>query len=163
MAYGIEYSPDSEDHLRALTARQQAIVLDTVDRQLAYQPAVETRHRKPMRPNPLAPWELRIGDLRVYYDGDRAMKTLEIRDATAPLRDYAEGMGNEAVILTLDGKPVAALLAIDHADWETVALSTNPRFIELIDRSRARHAAEGGIPADTLRLRLGLDPSEADG
>lgn len=21
-----------------------------------------------MRPNPLAPWELRIGDLRVYYD-----------------------------------------------------------------------------------------------
>jgi hypothetical protein len=21
-----------------------------------------------MRPNPVAPWELRIGDLRVYYD-----------------------------------------------------------------------------------------------
>ena len=21
-----------------------------------------------MRPNPIAPWELRIGDLRVYYD-----------------------------------------------------------------------------------------------
>jgi len=29
---------------------------------------VETRNRKPMRPNPLAPWELRIGVLRVYYD-----------------------------------------------------------------------------------------------
>jgi hypothetical protein len=29
---------------------------------------VETRNRKPMRPNPLAPWELRVGDLRVYYD-----------------------------------------------------------------------------------------------
>jgi len=29
---------------------------------------VETRNRKPMRPNPLAPWELRIGDLRIYYD-----------------------------------------------------------------------------------------------
>ena len=68
MAYGIEYSPDAEDHLRALTARQQAIVLDTVVRQLAEQPVVETRNRKPMRPNPLAPWELRIGDLRVYYD-----------------------------------------------------------------------------------------------
>lgn len=23
---------------------------------------------KHMRPNPLAPWELRIGDLRIYYD-----------------------------------------------------------------------------------------------
>ena len=29
---------------------------------------METRNRKPMRPNPVAPWELRIGALRVYYD-----------------------------------------------------------------------------------------------
>lgn len=33
-----------------------------------HQPTVETRNRKPMRPNPLAPWELRIGKLRVYFD-----------------------------------------------------------------------------------------------
>jgi len=39
-----------------------------VDKQLIHQPTVETRNRKPMRPNPIAPWELRIGDLRVYYD-----------------------------------------------------------------------------------------------
>jgi mRNA-degrading endonuclease RelE of RelBE toxin-antitoxin system len=54
--------------LRYLTARQQAIVLDAVDDQLIYQPTVETKNRKLMRPNPIAPWELRIGDLRVYYD-----------------------------------------------------------------------------------------------
>ncbi len=68
MKYRIEYSPDVEGHLRALTKRQQMIVLETVERQLQYQPNVETRNRKPMRPNPLAPWELRIGTLRVYYD-----------------------------------------------------------------------------------------------
>lgn len=68
MPYRIEYSPDAEDHLRGLTARQQTIVLDTVDVQLVHQPTVETRNRKPMRPNPIAPWELRIGNLRVYYD-----------------------------------------------------------------------------------------------
>jgi len=51
-----------------LTARQQATVLDTVDRQLMHRPTIETRNRKPMRPNPIAPWELRIGILRVYYD-----------------------------------------------------------------------------------------------
>ena len=68
MSYRIEYSPDTEVHLRAVTARQQAIVLDTVDEQLIHQPTVETRNRKPMRPNPVAPWELRIGNLRVYYD-----------------------------------------------------------------------------------------------
>src|SRR5215470_4224930 len=68
MPYRIAYSPDAEEHLRLLTARQQAIVLDTVDEQLVHQPTLETRNRKPMRPNPLAPWELRIGNLRVYYD-----------------------------------------------------------------------------------------------
>jgi mRNA-degrading endonuclease RelE of RelBE toxin-antitoxin system len=68
LAYTIEYSPDTLDHLRALTARQRTTVLDAVDVQLMHEPKVETRNRKPMRPNPLAPWELRIGDLRVYYD-----------------------------------------------------------------------------------------------
>jgi mRNA-degrading endonuclease RelE of RelBE toxin-antitoxin system len=68
LPYRIEYAPAAEEHLRYLTARQQAIVLDTVDEQLTHQPTVETRHRKPMRPNPLAPWELRIGALCVYYD-----------------------------------------------------------------------------------------------
>lgn len=38
MAYRIEYSPESETHLQYLTARQQAIVLDTIDEQLMYQP-----------------------------------------------------------------------------------------------------------------------------
>ncbi len=68
MPYRIEYSPETEVHLRFLTARQRVTVLDGVDEQLTYQPTVETRNRKPMRPNPLAPWELRIGNLRVYYD-----------------------------------------------------------------------------------------------
>jgi mRNA-degrading endonuclease RelE of RelBE toxin-antitoxin system len=68
LAYRIEYSPETEAHLRLLTARQRVTVLDSVDEQLTYQPTIETRNRKPMRPNPLAPWELRIGNLRVYYD-----------------------------------------------------------------------------------------------
>lgn len=68
MQYLIEYSPEAEEHFKELTARQQAIVLNTVERQLMHQPTVETKNRKPMRPNPLAPWELRIGNLRVYYD-----------------------------------------------------------------------------------------------
>lgn len=77
MPYHIEYSPEAEAHLRALTARQRSIVLDTVEEQLAYQPNVETRNRKLMRPNPLAPWELRIGELRVYYDVQEATEDEE--------------------------------------------------------------------------------------
>ena len=68
MAYHIEYSPATDDHLQVLTARQRAAVFDAVDEQLTHQPGIETRNRKPMRPNPMAPWELRIGELRVYYE-----------------------------------------------------------------------------------------------
>lgn len=66
--YRIEYSADTGEHLRALTARQRSLVFDVVDEQLAHEPGVETRNRKPMRPNPVAPWELRVRELRVYYD-----------------------------------------------------------------------------------------------
>lgn len=76
LPYRIEYSPDAYDHLRALTARQRSAVLDAVDQQLIHEPTVETRSRKPMRPNPVAPWELRLGDLRVYYDVQETPETV---------------------------------------------------------------------------------------
>lgn len=68
MRYRVEYSPEAVVHLRCLTPRDQATVLDEVLRSLVHEPTAETRNRKPMRPNPLAPWELRVGGLRVYYD-----------------------------------------------------------------------------------------------
>jgi mRNA-degrading endonuclease RelE of RelBE toxin-antitoxin system len=68
MRYAIVYSPVTIAHLRMITARQRRLVLDAVEEQLAHQPALETRNRKPMRPNPLAPWELRVEECRVYYD-----------------------------------------------------------------------------------------------
>lgn len=33
-----------------------------------HEPLVETKNRKPLRPNPIAPWELRVGQLRVFYE-----------------------------------------------------------------------------------------------
>ena len=78
MSYRIEYSPQSADHLQALPAQQKAEILDKVDEQLVHEPTVETRNRKPMRPNPLAPWELRIGNLRVYYDVEEEAAVVQI-------------------------------------------------------------------------------------
>ncbi len=84
------------------------------------------------------------------------MKTLELAKATAPLGEYARNVKKEPVVLTSNGKPVAALVAIENADLETVALSTHPEFIALIERSRARQKAEGGLSSQEMRRRLGL-------
>ena len=84
------------------------------------------------------------------------MKTLEMAKATAPLAEYARDVGREPVILTVRGKPIAALVSVENADLETITLSTHPQFIALIERSRARQRAEGGISSDEMRRRLGL-------
>jgi mRNA-degrading endonuclease RelE of RelBE toxin-antitoxin system len=73
-----EYSPSAVEQLQVLEAGPTRAVLDSVDEQLQHQPTVETRNRKPMRPNPIAPWELRIGHLRVYYEVDTARSVVRI-------------------------------------------------------------------------------------
>jgi prevent-host-death family protein len=84
------------------------------------------------------------------------MKTLEMAKAKAPLSEYAKNVRKEPLVLTVDGKPVAALVPIENADLETVALSTNPRFLALIERSRVRQKSEGGISGTEMRRRLGV-------
>jgi mRNA-degrading endonuclease RelE of RelBE toxin-antitoxin system len=66
--FEIEVTREAEAHLEWLSARDRATLFDAFDRRLAYEPTVENRNRKRLRPNPLAPWELRIGHLRVYFD-----------------------------------------------------------------------------------------------
>lgn len=66
--YEIEYSPQAIKHLQGLKKHQQVRVADTIERQLTYEPTVETRNRKPLEPNPIAPWELRVDQVRVFYE-----------------------------------------------------------------------------------------------
>jgi mRNA-degrading endonuclease RelE of RelBE toxin-antitoxin system len=66
--YTIEFAASVEAHLRALTARDRATVIAAIGRRLRHEPLTETRNRKPLRPNPVAPWELRAGQLRVFYE-----------------------------------------------------------------------------------------------
>jgi hypothetical protein len=43
---------------------------------------------------------------------------------------------------------------IKNADRETIALSTNPQFINLIEQSRERQRAKGGLSRAEMRTRL---------
>ena len=58
------------------------------------------------------------------------------------------------VVITDHGQPVAALVAIENADLETVSLSTNPQFLNLIERSRAQVSDEGGVSSEEMRRRF---------
>ena len=82
------------------------------------------------------------------------MKTLDITKATAPLSDYARKIRKNPVILTQNGRPIAALISLENADAESICLSNNKQFLALMEKSRARHKAEGGISSAEMRRRL---------
>src|SRR2546423_493014 len=68
MPFDIEFSPNARDHLKALRKRDQKIIIEAISVQLTHQPGEPTRQRKKLEENDLAPWELRIGNWRVFYD-----------------------------------------------------------------------------------------------
>jgi len=52
-----------------------------------------------MRPNPLAPWELRLGNLRVYYDvQDKPERVVHVRAVGIKLRKRVR-IGREVIEL----------------------------------------------------------------
>lgn len=62
-------------------------------RELVAQPTVETRRRKRMRPNPVAGYRLRVGDLRVYYDVNEAESLVLVKAVGIKVRNkvYVDG------------------------------------------------------------------------
>ena len=78
-------------------------MLAAIRKQLAHDPLVEARNRKPLRPNPLAPWELRVGRLRAFYEVQPPDPQLEaLADVV-----YVLAVGNkERNVLRIAGKIV---------------------------------------------------------
>ena len=86
------------------------------------------------------------------------MKTLEMKQARGELASYVKQVRNGPVVVTDHGKPVMALLPIENADLETVSLSTDPRFIAMVERSRTLYRVGTGIPLEKIRRKYRLKP-----
>lgn len=77
--YEIEFTKSALDDCAFLKKFEQALILDTSERQLSYEPTSKTRHRKQLRLNDLSRWELRIEKYRVFYDVDIKTKSVKIK------------------------------------------------------------------------------------
>jgi antitoxin (DNA-binding transcriptional repressor) of toxin-antitoxin stability system len=88
---------------------------------------------------------------------NQIMTKVEFKKASGPLSEYAEKARKDPIIVIKRGKPFAAVIPIRNADEETIALSTNRKFLNIIERSRSRVKRKGAISAKALRRRLGLE------
>src|SRR5262249_26061828 len=58
---------------------EQNAILASVEQQLVSQPLTPTRNRKPLRPNNLSAWEMRVGAFRIFYDVDEPDRKVTIK------------------------------------------------------------------------------------
>ena len=74
------------------------------------------------------------------------MTKIELKKASEPLSKYAQKARKDPVIVVKRGKPFAAVIPIRNADEETVSLSTNRKFLAIIERSRSRTKRKARFP-----------------
>jgi hypothetical protein len=84
------------------------------------------------------------------------MKTIDVRKARGSLEHYAKRTRQGPMVLKSKGRTLAAIIPMDDLDLESISLSKNPDFLAIMERSRARHEAEGGISPAEMRRRLGI-------
>ena len=82
------------------------------------------------------------------------MKSVELTDATAALKDYAEQLTQEPIVVTRGGKAVAALVRLRPSDLESFLVSESPVFKRIVRRSRASYKRGGGLTREQLEERL---------
>src|SRR6266576_1399235 len=75
MPFKIAITEDADRQFRSLPVREQRILEAAILSRLEHQPTTPTKAIKRLRPNPLAEFELRAGDLRALYnvEGDEVV------------------------------------------------------------------------------------------
>ena len=81
----IQFAESVAEDLADLKASERRLLLDKIDEQLLHQPTVSTRNRK-LVPGLIPPWqheppvwELRVGELRVFYDVNESKSVVTVR------------------------------------------------------------------------------------
>jgi mRNA interferase RelE/StbE len=91
MPFRLLITEEAERQLRSLSAREQGIVEAGILSRLQDQPTMPTKAIKRLRPNPLAAFELRVGDFRVLYNVEEA-------NAEVALLVVGRKVGNKLIV-----------------------------------------------------------------
>ncbi len=76
--FAVNFTAGAEADVEWFNAYARRIILDGVELHLRHQPTLGTRRIKALRDNPIAGWELRLGDYRVLYDVDETSRIVMI-------------------------------------------------------------------------------------
>lgn len=72
MEYRVSLTESAKQDIAYFEVHEQRIIVAGIIAHLQVDAKVSTRKKKPLRPNPIAPWELRIGKFRVFYSTEES-------------------------------------------------------------------------------------------
>src|SRR5688572_1493055 len=90
----------------------------------------------------------------------KTVKSIEVEEAQRALARYVGQTARGPIVLVSGGKPVAALVSLEDIDLDSLSLSSNAKFLSIIERSRERENREGSISSKEIRRRLSSQSAE---
>lgn len=82
------------------------------------------------------------------------MKKVPLAQALGSLAKYAEELGDEIVVVTKGRRPLAALVSLKNLDRESLALSSNPEFLRIVERARKEITAGKSLSLSEMRSKV---------
>jgi len=74
------------------------------------------------------------------------MTKIEFKKASRPLSEYVTKARKSPVVVYKAGRPFAAVIPIRNTDEETLALSTNRKFLRIIESLEIGPKGKGSFP-----------------
>lgn len=84
------------------------------------------------------------------------MKAMNLPKEIESFLDVAEAAEEETLVFTKKKRPVAALVSLKKADRESLALSTNPQFLKIIETARKEIRAGKTVSLEALEKKYGV-------
>ena len=82
------------------------------------------------------------------------MKAIQLPKELQPFVEVAEAEGEEPLVFTEKKRPVAMLVSLRKVDRESLALSTNPEFLRIIETARKEIRAGQTISLEEVERKL---------
>jgi hypothetical protein len=82
------------------------------------------------------------------------MKAMKLPKEIQSLLEVAETAEEETLVFTEKKRPVAALVSLRRVDRESLALSTNPQFLRIIESARKEVRAGKTISLEALEKKF---------
>lgn len=84
------------------------------------------------------------------------MKAMKLPKEIESFLDVAEAIEEETLVFTKKKRPVAALVSLKKVDRESLALSTNPQFLRIIETARKEIRAGKTVSLEALEKKYGV-------